>query len=39
MKEDRRKSIKIMATSPDGPGWGVTIRRGWLEKAERQVTG
>jgi L-alanine-DL-glutamate epimerase-like enolase superfamily enzyme len=23
---------------PDGPGWGVTVRPSWLEKAERQVS-
>ncbi len=23
---------------PDGPGWGVTISKDWLAKAERQVT-
>jgi len=23
---------------PDGPGWGVTINKDWLAKAERQVT-
>lgn len=23
---------------PDSPGWGVTFRRNWLERAEKQVT-
>ncbi len=23
---------------PDGPGWGVTFRKDWLERAERQVS-
>jgi L-alanine-DL-glutamate epimerase-like enolase superfamily enzyme len=23
---------------PDGPGWGVTLNKDWLAKAERQVT-
>lgn len=23
---------------PDGPGWGVTVNKGWLERAERQIT-
>jgi L-alanine-DL-glutamate epimerase-like enolase superfamily enzyme len=24
---------------PDGPGWGITISKDWLAKAERQVSG
>ena len=27
-----------MVTMPEGPGWGVTINRKWLQKANRQVT-
>jgi L-alanine-DL-glutamate epimerase-like enolase superfamily enzyme len=23
---------------PPGPGWGVTVSPGWLEKAERKVS-
>jgi L-alanine-DL-glutamate epimerase-like enolase superfamily enzyme len=27
------------AVMPDGPGWGIRIKPGWLETAERHVSG